>query len=316
MFGWPGWVSSSIRGAHRHVRAHTDMRMSRERPMSLPPAPRTTFACSTRPHPDPSLGSLTPMPTLGEITSLLDEWYPPQHADEWDAVGLVCGDPAADVRRILLAVDPVGAVVDEAILGDADLLVTHHPLFLKGVHGFAATTPKGRVVHRLMGNGCALFTAHTNADSPAGGVSESLALALGLRGRPPARARPDGRARQARRVHAGGRRRRRSGRRSPTPGPAGSATTTRPPSASPGEGRFRPLDGREPDDRRGRVALETVDEVRIESVLPRGRRDEVVAAMLAVAPLRGAGVRRRRARAARRGPDRGLRQGRHGCPSR
>ena len=58
--------------------------------------------------------------------------------------------------------------------------ITHHPLFLKGVHGFAATTPKGRVVHRLMGNGCALFTAHTNADSPAGGVSESLALALGL----------------------------------------------------------------------------------------------------------------------------------------
>src|ERR1700709_2172063 len=120
------------------------------------------------------------MPTLGEITELLDRWYPHQHAEEWDAVGLVLGDPAADVRRILLAVDPVGAVVDEAILSDADLLVTHHPLFLKGVHGFAAATPRGRVAHRLGANGCALFAAHTNADSPAGGVSESLALALGL----------------------------------------------------------------------------------------------------------------------------------------
>src|SRR3954454_5734295 len=120
------------------------------------------------------------MPTLGEITSLLDEWYPPEHAEEWDAVGLVCGDPSADVRRILLAVDPVTAVVDEAILADADLLVTHHPLFLKGVHGFAATDPKGRVAHPLTTNGCGLFAAHTNADSPAGGVSESLALALGL----------------------------------------------------------------------------------------------------------------------------------------
>ena len=90
------------------------------------------------------------------------------------------GDPAHDVRRILLAVDPVTAVADEAILMDADLLVTHHPLFLKGVHGFAATDPKGRVAHRLTSNGCALFAAHTNADSPAGGVSESLALALGL----------------------------------------------------------------------------------------------------------------------------------------
>src|SRR3954469_21818485 len=120
------------------------------------------------------------MPTLGEITALLDEWFPPQHADDWDAVGLVLGDPGHDVRRILLAVDPVSAVADEAILHDADLLVTHHPLFLKGVHGFAATEPKGRVAHRLVSNGCALFTAHTNADSPAGGVSESLALALGL----------------------------------------------------------------------------------------------------------------------------------------
>src|SRR6478735_7893738 len=110
------------------------------------------------------------MPTLGDITALLDEWYPPQHADDWDAVGLVLGDPAHDVRRILLAVDPVTAVADEAILMDADLLVTHHPLFLKGVHGFAATDPKGRVAHRLT----------TNADSPSGGVSESLALALGL----------------------------------------------------------------------------------------------------------------------------------------
>ena len=56
------------------------------------------------------------MPTLGEITALLDEWYPPHHAETWDAVGLVLGDPAHDVRRILLAVDPVTAVADEAIL--------------------------------------------------------------------------------------------------------------------------------------------------------------------------------------------------------
>src|SRR5438045_3287086 len=120
------------------------------------------------------------MPTLGDITALLDEWYPPQHADSWDAVGLVLGDPAVDVRRILLAVDPVAAVADEAVADDSDLLICHHPLFLKGVHGVAATDPKGRLAHRLLADGCALFTAHTNADSPAGGVSESLARVLGL----------------------------------------------------------------------------------------------------------------------------------------
>jgi dinuclear metal center YbgI/SA1388 family protein len=117
---------------------------------------------------------------LQDVLALLDRWYPPHLADSWDAVGLVCGDPAAEVRRVLLAVDPVQAVADEAVEYDADLVVVHHPLFLKGVHGVGATTPKGRVVHQLLSSGCALFAAHTNADAPTGGVSESMALALGL----------------------------------------------------------------------------------------------------------------------------------------
>ncbi len=58
--------------------------------------------------------------------------------------------------------------------------MTHHPLYLKGVTSVAATTPKGRVVHDLISNGIALHTCHTNADSPPLGVSESMALALGL----------------------------------------------------------------------------------------------------------------------------------------
>lgn len=119
-------------------------------------------------------------PTVGSVTDLLDSWYPPERADSWDAVGTVCGDLAAPARRLLLAVDPVRQVVDEALAWQADLLVVHHPLLLRAVHGVAATTPKGRVVHDLVRAGVALHVCHTNADSPAGGVSESLALALGL----------------------------------------------------------------------------------------------------------------------------------------
>src|SRR5215212_3673586 len=105
------------------------------------------------------------MPTLSDVVALLDGWYPPQRADDWDAVGLVCGDPDADVRRVLLAVDPVQAVADEAIELDADLVIVHHPLFLHGTSSVAATTPKGRVVHTLVTHGCGLLAAHTNADA-------------------------------------------------------------------------------------------------------------------------------------------------------
>ncbi|SFC68243.1 dinuclear metal center protein, YbgI/SA1388 family [Nocardioides terrae] len=122
----------------------------------------------------------TLVPTLADVVALFDEWYPPDTADSWDAVGLVGGDPADKVRRVLFAVDPAPVVAQEAAEWGADLLVVHHPLFLKGVHGVAATTPKGRTFTTLARAGCALLTAHTNADQAVDGVSQAMADALGL----------------------------------------------------------------------------------------------------------------------------------------
>ena len=120
------------------------------------------------------------MSTLRDVVALLDRLYDPRWADDWDAVGTVAGDPDAAVSKVLLAVDPVQSVVDEAVEWGADLLVVHHPLWLKGVTSVAATSPKGRIVHALISRGIALHTCHTNADCPPLGVSESMAFALGL----------------------------------------------------------------------------------------------------------------------------------------
>jgi dinuclear metal center YbgI/SA1388 family protein len=117
---------------------------------------------------------------LEDVVRLLDGWYDPAWAEDWDAVGLVCGDPAQPVHRVLFAVDPAPVVAAEAVAWGADLLVCHHPLLLTPVHGVAATGPKGRVVHDLVRAGTALLTAHTNADVPADGVNESLARAVGI----------------------------------------------------------------------------------------------------------------------------------------
>lgn len=120
------------------------------------------------------------MPALSEMVDLIHGWYPPATADSWDAVGLVAGDPAAPVAKVMFAVDPTLAVAQEAVEWGADLLVVHHPLFLTPVSSVAATTPKGRILHTLTTGGCALLTAHTNADQAVDGVSEAMALALGL----------------------------------------------------------------------------------------------------------------------------------------
>jgi len=118
--------------------------------------------------------------TVAQIVDLLDRRYPPTLASEWDAVGLVAGDPRATVSRILFAVDPVMAVVDEALLLQADIIVTHHPLLLRGVHSIAALDHRGSVLHTLISHGIALACAHTNADHARPGVSDALADALGI----------------------------------------------------------------------------------------------------------------------------------------
>src|SRR3954453_19774785 len=122
------------------------------------------------------------MRVLAELIAALEEWFDPQTAEPWDAVGLVCGDPGEPVERILLAVDAVPGTVGEAIEGGAQLLITHPPLLLTGVHGVPATNPKGRLVHRMIRAGVAHFVAHTNADVARPGVSDALAERLGLTG--------------------------------------------------------------------------------------------------------------------------------------
>ncbi len=118
--------------------------------------------------------------TLADCVEALQRRFPPGLAESWDRVGLVCGDPDSPVGRILFAVDPTLSVAEEAVDCDSQLLVTHHPLLLRGVHSVAATTGKGRVVHRLVRGGCGLFTMHTNADAAAGGTNATLAHLLGL----------------------------------------------------------------------------------------------------------------------------------------
>nr|WP_202456659.1 MULTISPECIES: Nif3-like dinuclear metal center hexameric protein [unclassified Streptomyces] len=118
---------------------------------------------------------------MSEVIAALDALWPADLAESWDAVGTVCGDPDAEVSRVLFAVDPVQEIAEEAVALGAQLLVTHHPLYLRGTTTVAASTFKGRVVHDLIKHDVALHVAHTNADRADPGVSDALAGALDLR---------------------------------------------------------------------------------------------------------------------------------------
>lgn len=131
-------------------------------------------------------------PTLSQVIQAMEALWPVSLQQGWDASGIVAGRPEQTIQRIHWAVDPVQAVADEAVAHGADLVVTHHPLFLRPVTSMAATTFKGKVLHTLVENSCALITAHTNADSAVGGVSDVLAEILGLENLEPLAAAEEG----------------------------------------------------------------------------------------------------------------------------
>jgi dinuclear metal center YbgI/SA1388 family protein len=217
--------------------------------------------------------------SLADVVAVLDELYPPALAESWDAVGLVTGDPDQPVRRVLLAVDPMRAVIDEAIGWQADLVLAHHPLLLRGVTSVAATTPKGRVVHDLIRAGTALHVCHTNADNANPGVSDALASALRLRETRPLKPLPEApmdklvvyvpQAEADALIDA-----------LASAGAGRIGDYERCAWSTDGEGTFRPLAGANPT--LGRVGdVERVPEARVEMVLPRHRRRAVVEALRA-----------------------------------
>jgi len=117
---------------------------------------------------------------LREAVAALERLYPPDTASSWDRVGLVTGDLDQPVSLVHFAVDPTLAVIEEARAAGADLLVTHHPLLLRGVHSVATTSAKGTSVTSLILNQIALYAAHTNADVASPGVCDALAGACAL----------------------------------------------------------------------------------------------------------------------------------------
>ncbi len=123
---------------------------------------------------------LPPGVPLRQVVAALERLYPPETAQSWDQVGLVTGDLDQPIHRVLVAVDPTSTVLDEAQSIGADLIITHHPLLLRGIHSVAPSTAKGSAIHTLLLGDIALYCAHTNADVAPFGVGTALAAAAGL----------------------------------------------------------------------------------------------------------------------------------------
>src|SRR5207249_3363905 len=101
-------------------------------------------------------------------------------AAEWDNVGLLFGDGAADVRRVMTCLTVTPLVVAEAIAEKTDLIVTHHPILFRGTKRLSTATTEGRLLWPLARAGIAVYSPHTAFDNTVGGINDLLANRLGL----------------------------------------------------------------------------------------------------------------------------------------
>ncbi|MDJ0804925.1 MAG: Nif3-like dinuclear metal center hexameric protein [Desulfobacterales bacterium] len=119
-------------------------------------------------------------PRVQNIIDGLEALAPRHLAEDWDNVGLQVGDPEWTVAKVLIALDPSAAVVEEAIRDGASAVVTHHPLIFRPLRSLNLATVTGRLIQRLVEKRVAVITAHTNLDSVSGGVNDVLVERLAL----------------------------------------------------------------------------------------------------------------------------------------
>ena len=86
------------------------------------------------------------MPTIAEIADYLNDFAPTSTAAEWDNVGLILGERAAPVAKILTCLTVTPEVVAEAVRDGVNLIVTHHPMLFRAIQKITDATPQGRMV--------------------------------------------------------------------------------------------------------------------------------------------------------------------------
>lgn len=117
---------------------------------------------------------------VSDVAGIINKKFPFKLAEEWDNVGLQLGDPAAPVERIMVALDPLPEVIEEAVSQSCQLLVTHHPLIFKPMRQITANSSTGQLVLRAASRGLSVVAMHTNYDIADGGLNDLLAERLGL----------------------------------------------------------------------------------------------------------------------------------------
>ena len=116
------------------------------------------------------------MVQVKDIMSVMERIAPEKLAENWDRPGLAVGDPKREVKKILVALDVTGAVVEEAVALGADMIVTHHPMLLfRKLDRMTPAPPLGSHIFQLLTPRTSAFSPYTHLYVAKCGANDVLA---------------------------------------------------------------------------------------------------------------------------------------------
>ncbi|MEM6841788.1 MAG: Nif3-like dinuclear metal center hexameric protein [Bacteroidota bacterium] len=120
------------------------------------------------------------MAQIHDITTYLETIAPRSYQESYDNAGLLTGNPQAKVSGVLVSLDAIESVVDEAVKQNCNLIVAHHPIIFRGLKSLTGRTYIERTIIKAIKNDIAIYAIHTNLDNVYNGVNAKIAEKLGL----------------------------------------------------------------------------------------------------------------------------------------
>lgn len=118
---------------------------------------------------------------IRELTAYLESIAPPSYQESYDNAGLIIGDPSVELKGVLICLDAIESVIDEAIKLKCNLVIAHHPIIFRGLKRLNGKNYVERTVIKAIKNDIAIYAIHTNLDNVyQNGVNAKIAEKLGL----------------------------------------------------------------------------------------------------------------------------------------
>jgi len=117
---------------------------------------------------------------IQKLINYIEEFAPPAYQESYDNSGLIVGNANEKITGVILCLDSIEAVIDEAIEKGCNLVIAHHPIVFSGLKRFNGRNYIERVVMKAIKNDIAIYACHTNLDNVQAGVNAKIAEKMGL----------------------------------------------------------------------------------------------------------------------------------------